>query len=91
MNSPTGASGDIFDPHQGSELFVHAWAPCGAVHFAGEHTSLKHAWIEGAVESGIRAAVEIVIDLVRRGTLSVTDFSNGLLALFGLKDLNTND
>ncbi len=28
-------------------------------HFAGEHTSLKHAWIEGAIESGIRAALEV--------------------------------
>ncbi len=31
----------------------------GKVHFAGEHASLKHAWIEGAVESGIRAALEV--------------------------------
>ncbi len=28
-------------------------------HFAGEHASLKHAWIEGAIESGIRAALEV--------------------------------
>jgi monoamine oxidase len=31
----------------------------GNVHFGGEHTSLKHAWIEGAVESGIRTALEV--------------------------------
>lgn len=31
----------------------------GAIHFAGEHTSLKHAWIEGAIESGIRTALEV--------------------------------
>ena len=31
----------------------------GNIHFAGEHTSLKHAWIEGAIESGIRVALEI--------------------------------
>jgi monoamine oxidase len=31
----------------------------GKAHFAGEHTSLKHAWIEGAIESGIRAALEV--------------------------------
>ncbi|KAA2252467.1 NAD(P)-binding protein [Solihabitans fulvus] len=29
------------------------------VHFAGEHTSLKPAWIEGALESAVRTAVEI--------------------------------
>ena len=28
-------------------------------HAYGEHTSLKHAWIEGAIESGIRAALEV--------------------------------
>lgn len=33
--------------------------PEGPVHFAGEHTSLKHAWIEGALESAVRAALEI--------------------------------
>jgi monoamine oxidase len=31
----------------------------GKAHFAGEHTSLKHAWIEGAIESAIRAALEV--------------------------------
>jgi monoamine oxidase len=31
----------------------------GPLHFAGEHTSLKHAWIEGAVESAVRAALEV--------------------------------
>ena len=31
----------------------------GNVHFAGEHTSLKHAWIEGAIESGIRTALAV--------------------------------
>ena len=27
------------------------------VHFAGEHASLKHAWIEGAIESAVNAAL----------------------------------
>jgi monoamine oxidase len=40
-------------------LYAHMIAPEGPVHFAGEHTSLKHSWIEGAVESGLRAAQEI--------------------------------
>jgi monoamine oxidase len=31
----------------------------GPVHFAGEHTSLKHAWIEGALGSAVRAALEV--------------------------------
>jgi monoamine oxidase len=49
----------LFDPHQETELFDTMWTPHNKVHFAGEHTSLKHGWIEGAVESGIRAAWEI--------------------------------
>jgi monoamine oxidase len=28
--------------------------PEGKLHFAGEHTSLHHAWIEGSIESAIR-------------------------------------
>ncbi|QIS12550.1 flavin monoamine oxidase family protein [Nocardia arthritidis] len=31
----------------------------GRLHFAGDHTSLKPAWIEGALESGVRTALEI--------------------------------
>jgi monoamine oxidase len=52
----------IFDPHQETELFDNAWRPYRGMHFAGEHTSLKHAWIEGAVESGIRAAREVSLE-----------------------------
>jgi monoamine oxidase len=31
----------------------------GRLHFAGEHTSLKHSWIEGALESAARVALEV--------------------------------
>ena len=31
-------------------------SPEGKIDFAGEHCSLYHAWIEGALESGVRAA-----------------------------------
>jgi monoamine oxidase len=51
----------LFEPHQERDLFADTWKPEGCIHFAGEHTSLKHAWIEGAVESGIRVAREIVV------------------------------
>ncbi|WP_373894234.1 flavin monoamine oxidase family protein [Virgibacillus natechei] len=33
--------------------------PEGRLHFAGEHTSSFHGWMEGAIESGIRAAYEV--------------------------------
>lgn len=31
----------------------------GNIHFGGEHTSLKHAWVEGSIESAIRTALEV--------------------------------
>lgn len=31
----------------------------GQAHFAGEHASLKHAWIEGAIESALNAALVV--------------------------------
>ena len=49
----------LFEPYQEKELFDNVWKCHDCIHFAGEHTSLKHAWIEGAVESGIRAAREV--------------------------------
>ena len=35
----------------------------GRVHFAGEHTSLKPAWIEGALESAVRVGLELTDSL----------------------------
>ena len=49
----------LFEPYQEKELFENVWKCHDRIHFAGEHTSLKHAWIEGAVESGIRVAREV--------------------------------
>jgi monoamine oxidase len=49
----------LFEPYQLSKLFNDVWKPEGLLHYCGEHTSLKHGWIEGAVETGIRVADEI--------------------------------
>ncbi len=49
----------VFAPGQLMALHPYIPQPEGLVYFAGEHTSLKHAWIEGAIESGIRAVLEI--------------------------------
>jgi monoamine oxidase len=49
----------LFEPEQQTRLQESIVAPEGRVHFAGEHTSLYHAWIQGALESGIRAAKEV--------------------------------
>ncbi|MFF5812356.1 FAD-dependent oxidoreductase [Peribacillus butanolivorans] len=44
---------------QETDLFPYIPTPEGRVHFAGEHTSTLPAWIEGAVQSGIRVAHEV--------------------------------
>ncbi|MFK4066290.1 flavin monoamine oxidase family protein [Streptomyces sp. NPDC029674] len=46
-------------PGQHTELFPDIPASEGPLHFAGCHTSLKPAWIEGALESAIRTALEV--------------------------------
>lgn len=48
-----------FEPGQQTLLHVHIIEPEGRIHFAGEHASLTHAWIQGAIESGLRAAWEV--------------------------------
>ena len=49
----------LFAPEQQTTLQADIVRPEGRVFFAGEHCSLYHAWIQGALESGIRAAREI--------------------------------
>ncbi|MFF3159887.1 flavin monoamine oxidase family protein [Streptomyces sp. NPDC057910] len=46
----------LFEPGQEADLYNDIVRPEGRVHFAGEHCSLWHAWIQGALESGVRAA-----------------------------------
>ncbi|QIS02248.1 NAD(P)-binding protein [Nocardia brasiliensis] len=46
-------------PGQLHEHHLAARAAEGRVHFAGDHTSLNTAWIEGALESGVRSALEV--------------------------------
>jgi len=54
-----GGAFALFDPGQQSLLHEEIVKPEGRIHFAGEHASLYHAWIQGAFESGLRAAVAI--------------------------------
>ncbi|BDG37229.1 flavin monoamine oxidase family protein [Saccharococcus caldoxylosilyticus] len=49
----------MFKPEQATELSPYISTPEGRVHFAGEHTSSTHGWIQGAIESGIRVAYEV--------------------------------
>ena len=48
-----------YRPGQMSELWPHIPGPEGRVHFAGDHTSAWIRWMQGALESGNRAAREI--------------------------------
>ncbi|WP_240620269.1 flavin monoamine oxidase family protein, partial [Peribacillus acanthi] len=59
QNPFAGGAFPIFEPGQERELYPYIPTPEGRVHFAGEHTSLTHGWIQGAIESGIRVANEV--------------------------------
>ncbi|WP_028545395.1 flavin monoamine oxidase family protein [Paenibacillus taiwanensis] len=48
-----------FIPNQASKWYPHLSTQEGNVFFAGEHTTFTHGWVQGAIESGIRAAYEV--------------------------------
>ncbi len=54
-----GGAFALFDPEQQTLLHQQIIVPEGRIHFAGEHASLFHAWIQGAVESGLREAIAV--------------------------------
>jgi len=49
----------IPSPDQMTTICVGIERPEGRVHFAGEHTSRFTAWMQGALQSGLRAAKEV--------------------------------
>lgn len=49
-----------FNPGQHTALHHHLLAPEGRIHFAGEHASLAHTWMQGALESALRAVKEVI-------------------------------
>lgn len=50
----------VWYPGQGSSIMPHIATPEDRVHFAGEHTSSWMGWMEGALQSGERAAGEVM-------------------------------
>ena len=50
----------VFRPGQMTTLMPRLSRPEGDIHFAGEHTSPWMGWMEGALESGERAAREVL-------------------------------
>jgi monoamine oxidase len=54
-----------FNAGQHTSLYRYLLAPEGRIHFAGEHASLTHTWMQGALESGLRATREMLEDAQR--------------------------
>jgi Flavin containing amine oxidoreductase len=54
-----GGAFALFDSGQQTLLHDEIVKPEGRIHFAGEHASLYHAWIQGAFESGLSAAIAV--------------------------------
>lgn len=54
-----GGAFALFAPGQQTLLYDEIIRPEGRIYFAGEHASLYHAWIQGALESGLRAAIAV--------------------------------
>ena len=71
QNDPfAGGAYTVFQPGQQARIHEDVKRPEGRIHFAGEHTSLLHRWIEGAVESGLRVATEVSAAAQRREALA---------------------
>ena len=52
--------GSFGDPPVGGGWMIREWTrPEGRIHFAGDFTTMKSGWVEGAIESGLRAARQI--------------------------------
>lgn len=54
-----GGAFALFEPGQFTRLYKAICQNEGRVYFAGEHASVYHRWIQGAIESGLRVASEI--------------------------------
>jgi monoamine oxidase len=55
-----GADFMIWGPGQVPRFFGDMWRPHGRIHFSGQHTASTEFGMEGAMESGERAALEIL-------------------------------
>jgi monoamine oxidase len=56
----------VYRPGQMTTLMPELASPESDLHFAGEHTSIWTGWMEGALESGERAAREVLTATGRR-------------------------
>ena len=53
----------VWAPGQIGRHFAALHQPAGPIHFAGEHSAYSNSGMEGAMESGERAALEVLRDL----------------------------
>lgn len=56
----------LLTPYQPLEYSHELSRSEGRLHFAGEHTTLPHAWIDTAMKSAVRAAADINMAALRR-------------------------
>jgi monoamine oxidase len=64
-----GGAFAVFHPGQMSAFMPGIARPEGRVHFAGEHTSSWMGWMQGALESGERAAAEVLEEIPVRPSI----------------------
>jgi monoamine oxidase len=57
----SGGAFSWFMPEQHTQLHQHLLEPEGRIYLAGEHVSLAHSWIQGAIESGLRC-VRLILE-----------------------------
>ena len=73
-----------YHPGQHTQLHRHVVAPEGRIYFAGEHASLTHTWMQGALESG-RDAVRALLTSAQNARSSVRR-EGALMSHKGLQD-----
>ncbi|XP_042804521.1 L-amino-acid oxidase-like [Panthera leo] len=65
-----------FTPYQFTDYSLQLFQPEGRIHFAGEHTSMPHAWIDTAIKSGLRAARNIQAAVDKEATARQKTFTH---------------
>ncbi|XP_047647478.1 L-amino-acid oxidase-like [Phacochoerus africanus] len=65
-----------FTPYQFADYSQQLFQPEDRIYFAGEHTSLPHAWIDTAIKSGLRAARDIQAAVDEEATGGQKTFTN---------------
>ena len=65
-----GGAYAFFQPHQEALLHDSIATPEGRFYLAGEHASLQHRWLQGAVESALRVAGDIHARVMTRDTVA---------------------